>query len=115
MLTDAALVVGRETQRAQPKLTARENLGFELPIAKQNPLPDRHLAPGPNKRFPSLGMKFARKKNFDFARQMLHSCGPRRTLRMNSRAPPKQACRDYPRIVDYQELVATQKTREFRK
>src|SRR6267378_3157521 len=45
---------------------------------------------------------------------MLRPGGPRRRLRMDSRAPPKQACRDYPRIVDHQELVPAQKTWKFR-
>src|SRR5260370_9274299 len=82
MPADAGLVMRKEPQSAQAELTAGENLRFQFPLAKENTLPHLHLAAGPDKRFPSLGVKLAGEEDFDFAVQMLGSCGARCRLRM---------------------------------
>ena len=47
--------------------------------------------------------------------EVLRLCGPRGRLRMDTRAPPKQAGRNDAHIVQDQEFVAPQKTWEFGK
>ncbi len=71
MLADAAFVMGSESQRSQTQLAASDNLGFQLSIAEENPLPRLHLAARPDQRFPSLRIKLPRQENFDFPGQML--------------------------------------------
>jgi hypothetical protein len=105
MLAYVALIMGNESQCAQAELSARENLGFQFPLAEENPLPYLHLAAGPNQRLPSLGSKFASEEDFDFSRQMFPLCGPRRRLRMDAGTPPEQAGRNDARIIEDDEFV----------
>ena len=67
MLADAALVMRNETQRAQAKLTARENFGPKFPIPEENPLSYLHLPAGPDQRLPSFGIEFAGEEDLDFS------------------------------------------------
>jgi hypothetical protein len=103
-----------EAQRAHSKLAARENFGFKFTLAKKNPLPYLHLAAGPDKRLPRLGIELAGEEDFDFPSQMFGSRGARWRLRMDAGTPPEQAGRDDPRVVEDEEFVASQETREFR-
>jgi hypothetical protein len=113
MLADAALVMGNEAQRAHSKLAARANFGFKFTLAKENPFPYLHLAAGPDKRLPRLGIELAGEEDFDFPSQMFGSRGARWRLRMNAGTPPEQAGRDDARIVEDEEFVASQETGEF--
>src|SRR5258706_41638 len=113
MLADAATVMRNESQRAHSKLAARENFGFKFTLAKENPLPYLNLAAGPNKRLPRLGIELAGEEDFDSPSQMFGSRGARWRLRMDARTPPEQAGRNDARIVEDEELVASQEAGEF--
>src|SRR5260370_19049464 len=115
MPADAAMVMRSETQRAQAKLTPRENFGFQFSLSKANSLSYVHLAAGPDKRFPSLGIDLASEENFDFPGEMLRFCGARWRLRMNACAPPEQPRGDDARIVEHQEFVTSQEIGKFSK
>jgi len=71
MLAEIALIMGDETQHAQPKLAARQNFGFKFPFAKEDPFPYLHLAAGPDKRLPRLGIDLSYQKDLDSSCQML--------------------------------------------
>src|SRR5260370_8107231 len=98
MRAGAGLVTRKERQSEQAEPTAGENLRFQFPLAKENTLPHLHLAAGPDKRFPSLGVKLAGEEDFDFAGQMLGSRGARWWLRMDAGPPPEQPGRGDPRL-----------------
>src|SRR5260370_36805001 len=89
MPADAAMVMRSETQRAQAKLTPRENFGVQVSLSKENSLSYVHLAAGPDKRFPSLGIDLARERNFDFPGEKLRFCGARCRLRTNRDTLPE--------------------------
>ena len=114
MVADVVLIMGSESQRAQTKLTARENLGLQFPFAKEHPFPYVHLAAGPDKCLPSLGIELTSEEYLDFPGQMLRSCGPRGRLRMDAGTPPEQASGNDPCIVEDEEFVASQETRQIR-
>src|SRR5260370_14656220 len=114
MLADAALVMRNEAKRAQAKRAARAHLGLQFSFAEKNPFPELHLATGPNKRLPSLGINLTSKEDFDFPGQMLGSRGARWRLRTDASTPREQACGDDARVVEDQEFVASQETGEFR-
>src|SRR6266478_5639322 len=99
MLADVVLVTSSKMQSAQAKLTAREHLGFQLPLAKQNPLSDLYFAARTHQDLPSPGIELAGKKDLDASRQMFRSPGTRWRLRMHADTSPKEARRDDPRIV----------------
>jgi hypothetical protein len=100
MRANVASIVGNESQRAQTKLTARVNLGLQFSLAEEYAFSYLHLAAGPDKHLPSLGIDLAGQEDLHFAGQMLGSRGSRWRLRMNAGAPPEQAGGDDASIVE---------------
>ncbi len=66
-----------------------------------------HLAAGPDKRFPSLGIDLAGEEDFNFPGQMLGFCCARGRLRMDTGTLAEQARGNDARIVEHQELVTS--------
>src|SRR5882757_929233 len=99
MPADIVLVTCNKMKSAQAKLTAREHLGFQLPLTKQNPLSDLYLAARTHQDLPSPGIELAGKKDLDFSRQMFWSPGTRWGLRIDADSSPEEARRDDPRVV----------------
>ena len=114
MRANIASIAGNESQCAQTKPTARENLGLQFSLAEEYAFPYLHLTAGPDKRLPSLGIDLAGQEDLHFSGQMLGSRGPRWWLRMDAGAPPEQAGGDDARIVEDEEFVTSQQRGEFR-
>ena len=90
---------------------------LKFPIAKNNPLADRHLPSRPHQRFPCAGSSCRSNKTSITALQKFITrwiSMPHR-LRVHARAPAKEARRKHTRIVYDDEFIAAQQIWKFAK
>jgi hypothetical protein len=104
-----------KTQGAQAQFSAGQYFSLELSVSKQDPFADGQLSTGSHERLPKTLGQLSRQKHLYRSRQVLSRGLARRAFGMYPRASAEQAGRENPRIVEDQQLVATEKLGQFSK
>src|SRR5712672_1616526 len=95
-----------ESHGAQPQFAATDDLRFEFPVAKYNPLARLHLAPGTHQCFPYVGADLPREEDLHCAAQMLPARGAGGRVGKDSRSSTEESSWNDTRIIQNDEFVA---------
>src|SRR5712672_1914917 len=102
-----------ESHGAQPKFAAADDLRFEFPIAKYNPLASFHLASGTHQGFPYVGADLPCEEDLHCAAQMLPARGAGGRVGKDSCAPAEESSWNDTRIIQNDEFVAAKQARKL--